>query len=62
MVVGYNPVPCRTNEGGEGLVIQVGIQFGLLARNLSIQFETLDGSAVGESDPIITVNLIGSTF
>ena len=48
VVIGYNPAPCRTNEAEGELVIQVGILFGVLARNLSVRFETLDGSAIGE--------------
>ena len=47
VVIGYNPVPCRVNEGDEGLVIQVEILFGLLGTNLSVQFETRSGSATG---------------
>lgn len=49
VVIGYDPVPCRTNEGEE-LAVQVGILFGLLARNLSVQLETASGSAVGEEN------------
>ena len=49
VVIGYDPVPCRTNEGEE-LAVQVGILFGLLARNLSVQLETTSGSAVGEEN------------
>ena len=52
VVIGYSPPPCRTNEGEGELVIQVGILFGVLARDLSVQFETLEGSAIGESTPL----------
>ena len=52
VVIGYSPPPCRTNEGEGELVIQVGILFGVLARDLSVQFETLEGSAIGEGTPL----------
>ena len=52
VVIGYNPAPCRTNEEEGELVIQVGILFGVLARNLSVRFETIDGSAIGEGTPL----------
>ena len=52
VVIGYSPSPCRTNEGEGELVIQVGILFGVLARDLSVQFETLEGSAIGEGTPL----------
>ena len=40
-------MPCRTTEGVEGLSVQVDILVGLLARNLSVLFETVDGTAIG---------------
>ena len=48
VVIGYNPVPCRTNEGGEGLNVQVGVLVGRLARNVSVQFQTFSGTASGK--------------
>ena len=47
VVIGFSPVPCRTTEGVEGLSVQVDILVGLLARNLSVLFETVDGTAIG---------------
>ena len=50
VVIGYNPVPCRTNEGVEGLNVQVDLLFGVLARNVSVTLQTLEneGSASGQ--------------
>ena len=53
VVIGYNPVPCRTNEGLDGLNVQVDLLVGLLARNLSVQFDTSSQTAIGKATVIV---------
>jgi hypothetical protein len=50
VVIGYNPAPCRTNEGAEALIVFVDILYGELARNLSIQFDTFSVTALDGED------------
>ena len=47
MVIGYDPVPCRTNEARGGLEVVVTVLSGSLAREVAVQFETFSGSATG---------------
>ena len=50
VVIGYTPVPCRTNENGEGLEVRVDILSGLLGREVVVQFQTFDGTAMAGED------------
>ena len=50
MVIGYDPVPCRTNEGGQGLEVGVAILSGSLGRELTVEIQTFSGSAQGKDD------------
>ena len=48
VIIGYSPAPCRTNEGVQALRVDVDVLFGELARNLSIQFNTIGDTALGK--------------
>ena len=46
-VIGFDPIPCRVNENSEALSVGIVVHFGVLAESVTLQFETLSGTALG---------------
>ena len=47
VVIGYNTVPCLTEESAQGLNLLVEVLFGVLARTVLVRMETIGRTATG---------------